>query len=305
MQAKLGIWAPSSPTKKAEFQAGLKRLEALGIQAVIPELVRKNALRKLSPSHHFLAGADSTKVRALEELWKDRSFDKIMAVRGGAGSLRLLELLEKARFLRRREKEIWGFSDLTTIQNYLFFKYGYGWVHSPMLSSPAFYEPGRKEKTRWENILMSSEKTTETYQLSCWHRSESHKSIRGDLFGGNLHCLVTLAGGPWDQRQKNAKILFLEDLNEPHYRLDRLLQHLSYARFAQDVRAVLVGQFTACDQHRAILIDWARRKNFSLFARLPCGHERPNIPIAMGRATRIEISSQKSAQLELPAPALG
>jgi muramoyltetrapeptide carboxypeptidase len=306
--AKIGIWAPSSPAARKDFYSGLRQLRRLGLKTEVPELVARNAFKKLSADHPFLAGQDSDKITSLLQLWKNSNVEKIMAVRGGAGSLRLISALEGySSVFKKSAKEIWGFSDLTTLQNYFYFRYGYSWVHSPMLTSPVLLSPNPKEKKYWRSVLdTEGPKVWDKFRLKALFRPKNKKSlIQGDVFGGNLHCLVNLTGGPWDLRQKTGNILFLEDLNEAPYRLDRLLTQLRHANFSADIRAVVLGHFTNCQNYRPIILDWAQRNDLPLFAGFPAGHDRPNLPFSMGVRARLESTSQNSAILELPRPTLG
>ncbi len=270
----------------------------------MPSNVEKFACKKQSPSLSFLAGPDQKKIDSLKWLWGNSKVEKIMAVRGGAGSLRLLKLLEQSNFLKKHEKEIWGFSDLTSIQNYLFFKYGYSWVHAPMLTSNALLSANAAEMAAWKSCLAPKSKSTEVKLRLLSKKTKRPAVFKGKIFGGNLSCLTTLAGGPWISRQPANKILFLEEVNEREYRVDRVLTQLSNSQIFSDVAAVVLGHFTNCPKAKQILTDWAARHEIALFDGVKSGHDRPNLPLSMGVDARIEISSQNTALLELPSPSL-
>jgi muramoyltetrapeptide carboxypeptidase len=301
----LGIWASSSPAKSVEFRRGLKILKQWEIETIIPRDVEKFACKKLSNVHSFLAGPDEKKIRCLETLWRNPKIEKIMAVRGGAGSLRLIAGLEKEKFFKIAPKEIWGFSDLTSVQNYLFFKYGYSWVHSPMITSNALLDPTSAETSAWKSALSPKTKTTELELRPLSKISSARRSpLKGKIFGGNLSCLTSLAGGPWESRRSENRIIFLEEVNERDYRVDRVLTQLSNSQMFSSVEAVVLGHFTNCPKAEKIIAAWADRVGVQLFTGIKSGHDRPNWPISMGVSARLEISSQNTAFLELPTPSL-
>jgi muramoyltetrapeptide carboxypeptidase len=304
-RSSVGIWAGSSPAKKSEIAKGLRILDSWSVDPVIPAQTRRYASAPQSSVHSFLAGPDSAKLASLESLWKNSRIEKIMAVRGGAGSLRLLEAMDRQSFLKKEGKELWGFSDLTSVQNFLFFKYGHPWVHSPMLTSNALLEANAQEQKAWKSALRSNRAQARLVCRPLHSPKRARRSPgRGKIFGGNLSCLTTLAGGPWDRKISGNRILFLEEVNERDYRVDRILTQLSNSRFFSTVDTVILGHFTNCPKAEKIILDWAKRRDLFLFAGIKSGHDRPNLPLSMGVDARLEFESQNSAILELPAPRL-
>src|SRR5690606_35404987 len=129
---------------------------------------------------------------------------------------------------------LWGYSDLTVLQQYLFTRSQRPWVHSPMLSSGSFHSPNHSEKLYWKKILSHNSREFK-YKLKTLHsHAPSRKKIRaqyrGVVMGGNLASLLTLMGTPWEPRFSEGTFLFLEEVSESPYRLERLLIQLSYHR---------------------------------------------------------------------------
>lgn len=301
---RIGIWAGSSPDKPAHIQRGLKKLHSFGLEAFLaPETVRY-ASKPESKARPFLAGPDEAKVRAFETLWKRDDIFDILCVRGGYGCLRLLPLLDR-RKLPKRRKRFWGFSDLTVIQFYLFNRFGLPWVHSPMLSGRSLGLPTPREVRAWQATFASEGPTTEDKKLKLL-AGPRYRGPKTPLFlGGNLACLVSLLGTPWEPRARTPYLLFIEDIAEPAYKTDRLLQQLAASRFFANCAGVVVGHFTDSPGADDVLKAWAKETKIPLYGRLEAGHEAPNIPLPMGVRVNFDVQNSGVARLRLPIPRLG
>jgi muramoyltetrapeptide carboxypeptidase len=302
---ELGLWAGSSPSKTHEIKAGLERLKELGVKPRFPALSRRYAHRSESKERKFLAGPDEAKIKAFCELWRDPHIHDILCVRGGYGTLRLLEGLEHKTLKAHAAKRLWGFSDLTTLQNYLYFRLGSAWVHSPMLTSGSFQKP-RPDERKFLESLSSQSHSEHRLKLvhtpkPCTHDFE----ITLPLIGGNLACFVSLIGTKWARPHRKAFLLVLEDVSERGYRVDRLLQQLRGAPLMKYCRGVVMGHFTRCPGAQGILLRWAQEEGLLLLAGLRAGHQRPNLPIPMGIPVTLQIKKSGPALLKTPNLRLG
>lgn len=299
MVRKLGVFTCSSPVKTRELKAGLGQLDELGVAykqpagflqwATKPHSVKElNALKV--PQHRL--------VEEFRELVASGVTD-IMMARGGYGSIRLIRGLESLKRLKLpRDFRVWGFSDLTTIQHYLFRRFGVSWVHSPMLISSSFQTPKGIERRAWKFQDQKIECRTQHLGGPKIGRSQSRL-----LIGGNLRCLLATWGTPAEPKMEQEFFLFLEDLNEPGYRLDRLLQQLSLAAWMKKCRGVFLGYFTDCPAYKKIFVSWSHDVEIPVYTGIPCGHERPNVPILMGRPVSFSTSA-KGTFLTLDVPGL-
>lgn len=306
-RSRVGVWTSSSPSPKEDVSKGLSRLDEMGIDYVFPKLSRTHAARALSKTQNYLAGSDSSKVESFVELLEDRSVSQILATRGGYGCLRLPPLLDKVR-LPKNHPTLWGYSDLTVMQHYLFTRSHRPWVHSPMLSSGSFYAPNASEKSYWKKIL-SKESTEFKYKLKSLSSLGASKKLRthhrGMILGGNLASLITLMGTPWEPRFPSGSFLFLEEVSESPYRLERLLVQLSYHRDFSNLTGVILGHFTDCPKALLILKKWAEEKEILLWGQLQSGHQRANHPLVLGDIALIERKNEKDNVLTLPKPLFG
>jgi muramoyltetrapeptide carboxypeptidase len=302
----IGLWNSGSPVAKSEIEKGLKRLDALGVAAVYPKQSRLWASRKESAARSFLAGPDLAKVEALEELSAAREIRDILALRGGYGGIRLLPLLDKTRFPKRYDKILWGYSDLTVLQHYLFSASGSPWVHGPMLGSPSFHTPNTVE-SRWWKLAQQDQPTHEVLAVKALSTSLSLKrsEISGPLLGGNLASFVSMMGTPWEPRLPESTLLFFEDIHEPSYKLDRLLQQLGGHRDIKNVRALLLGHFTESPQAFPLLKLWSESVGIPTYRGIRAGHQAPHLPLSMGVRVSLERHSETEARLITPFCQLG
>jgi muramoyltetrapeptide carboxypeptidase len=177
-----------------------------------------------------------------------------------------------------------------------------------MLSSGSFHSPNATEKRYWKKILSSS---TEPFEyklksLSSARGSAPRKSqLSGLILGGNLASLITLMGTPWNPRFPKGSFLFLEEVSEAPYRLERLLIQLSYHQDFGHLNGVVAGHYTDCPRSRSILKTWSEEKNIPLWGYLPSGHERSNLPIVLGDTALLQRKSEKEIILTLPKPVFG
>jgi len=303
----IGLWNSGSPASKTEITKGLARLDKLGIAAVYPTQSRRFASRSESKTRSFLAGPDSAKLEALDELTASREIRDILALRGGYGGIRLLPLLDKSpSLLKRYDKTLWGYSDLTVLQHYFFAKCGSSWVHAPMLSSPSFHSPNPAE-SRWWKTSMSGNASHESLSVKPLSPATNLKrsELSGPLLGGNLASFVSMMGTPWEPRLPAGSLLFFEDIHEPSYKLDRLLQQLAGHRDIANVRAVLLGHFTESPQAFPLLRLWSENLGIPSFRGLRAGHEPPHFPLPLGCRVSLERHSQLHSRLVIPTCQLG
>jgi muramoyltetrapeptide carboxypeptidase len=300
----IGLWTSSSPAPAGDVTRGLKALEPYVDGLIFPEQSRRWATKKESAGRSFLAGPDEAKVEAFVSLLRNPRVTDILSVRGGYGTLRLLPKLEKARAFRLAPKKLWGYSDMTSLQVAYWGRNGAPWVHSPMLSSASLGEPGAAERKAWREAFTAT-RGSQTHSLRTL-KAPHHKpsSFLLPLIGGNLACLTALVGTPWEPKARPC-LLFLEEINEAPYRVDRMLQQLASSAFFKGVRGVVLGQFTGCPKHSPVLRMWCQELNLPLVAGIRAGHDRPNLPLVMGEKVRLELGSQKTAELIVPKPCFG
>lgn len=280
----LGIVAPAGPvTDRPRWEAAVRRLEGEGFRLkVFPGV--------LGEPHGYLAATDRQRRADLHAAFEDPGVDGILCAKGGYGSLRLLEGLDFDR-LARNPKPFIGFSDITTLHLAIQARTGLVTFHGPMLVSSFAGHGGTEENLPglWDAVCGQGS----------WPRCVGEGQVlvpgaaEGWLAGGNLATLVHLVGTPWMPDLSGA-LLFLEDLDEEPYRLDRYLTQLRLSGALSGVAGIACGDFldcvpTALDKPsftvEEVLLDAFGDLGVPVVTGLPFGHGQalPTFPVG-GRA---------------------
>lgn len=277
----IGLAAPAGPIDEEVFRQGLQLLRECGIKNVkyASDICRRD---------NFLAGSDQRRLEELHQLWDDNEVKAIVAVRGGYGCARLLPGLD-FDLIRHKPKILVGFSDLTILLNTIHQQTGLVTFHGPMLST--LVRDGKPSL-----LAMLNELTVHAQEHLAPKGVEVLRpgSAQGRLIGGNLTCLTHLLATPYEPQWQGA-ILLVEDVNEPLYRVDRLLTQLLLAGRLQGLAGVIIGEFLGSDLHpmAATELVWQRilevtPEQIPVWANFPCGHGQRNILLPIGRTVRMD-----------------
>lgn len=287
----IGIIAPAGPIcEPRSLDQGIHTLQRLGFQVHCEDRVLE--------TRGYLAGEDSQRAEELLRYFADPHIQAILALRGGYGCSRLIPLISH-KLHRAHCKIFMGFSDLTTL--HLFMTRRLGWVtfHGPMATSLALVElKGEAEKhlvSLWSDPAYHPALTFP--ELETW----SGGVAEGKLVGGCLSILVTSLGTPYEI-QTEGRILFLEDLGEAPYRVDRMLTHLRLAGKLEGVMGILLGRFQDCTSENSTvtvnetLRDILQPLGVPILANFRAGHGPENWAIPLGVRVRID-AERKSLEL--------
>ncbi|MEZ5681540.1 MAG: LD-carboxypeptidase [Erythrobacter sp.] len=194
----------------------------------------------------YLAGTDAARAADLSAMFADPEVRAIFAIRGGWGGARILPLLDWDA-IRANPKLLIGYSDTTALHLAIAARGGFATIHGPNAAS-------RWEKASWESLwqLAFTGETPvlggvgEEADVGRPGRTLSGGKAQGRLLGGNLTIISTLLGTPWMPDLRGA-VLFVEDVNEAVYRVDRMLQQLKLSGILDGLSGVVFGQCTRCD----------------------------------------------------------
>ena len=279
---RIGIAALSGPIDGGRLSTGVAALEGLGFEVVLASNLRAGAAHE---GRSLFAGSDRQRLAAFHELAADHTIAGIVFARGGYGVLRLLERIDWP-LLSSRPRPYVGYSDLTPLLLGLVSRARTVAYHGPMVVDFArglrpdeelsFLEAlAGKPGTRWQLAPVVAGVSAGRPEASC-----------GRLLGGCLTMLAATVGTGFLPDFRDS-ILVLEDIDEPEYRIDRLLTQLRTSRRMAGVRAVIAGHFTNCDA-RDSLIDFADALGAPLLVGLPAGHEAPNHTLPLGAPVRLD-----------------
>ena len=271
----------------ARLDTAQAHLQALGFRVQAGAQVRARVQR--------FAGTDAQRLRAIHDAAKSRA-DAVMMTRGGYGLSRLLASIDNdllADAIKGRHQMWVGHSDFTALQLALLAKTGAVTFSGPMASYD--FGDNKPDDITVDSFLDAVDGTLEAVGFAC-DDAPRGLDVEGVLWGGNLAMVASLIGTPYLPRVKG--VLFLEDVNEHPYSIERMFSQLLHAGVAQRQKAVLLGHFTAykLSAHDAgydlsAAVDWLRAQlkphGVPVLTGLPFGHVRSKLTLPHGVRTHV------------------
>jgi muramoyltetrapeptide carboxypeptidase len=233
---RIAIVAPASGCARDELERGVAEIGRLGYEAVYSEALFEREL--------FSAGSPETRARDFLRAWTDRGVTALVALRGGYGSVHVLSLLPRADIVRA-PKMLVGYSDITSMLTWLTLTCGTTALHGPMIERRI----ARGSAGYDESSLLALLQGGEGLRLAPdgLHVLRAGEAS-GPLFGGTLTQLVASLATPFAFDPPDGCVLFLEDVNERPYRLDRMLTQLRLGGVLDRARALVFGEMRGCDE---------------------------------------------------------
>jgi muramoyltetrapeptide carboxypeptidase len=235
---RIAIVAPASPFVVDELHAGVEELRALGFEPVYDETIFAR--------EGYLAGSAELRARAWRAAWQDPTISALVAARGGYGSVQLLPLLD-SRQISLHTKAFIGFSDNTSLLTWLTQQCETVAFHGPMIEARLAKGPAAGyDRDTFLRCLCRAEPPGEIVhpQLETLVPGEAS----GPLVGGTLTQLVASLGTPFAFCPPPGCVLFIDDVSERPYRLDRMLTQLRLAGILSRVSGVVFGELPGCDE---------------------------------------------------------
>ena len=284
----IGIISPaSSPDDLSRINKGVNYFERLGYQVEVGKNVGKY--------EGYLAGTDEERIEDLHDMFSNKNIRAIICVRGGYGSPRLLGKIDY-QLIKKNPKIFVGYSDITALQLAFFTKANLVTFAGPMVAVDFHSEINRyTEEIFWRTI--TSTKKIEKIILPEGESLLPMKKGRaeGEIIGGNLSLILSLLGSPYIPKFKD-KILFLEDIDEAPYKVDRMLNQLTIAGMLKKISGVLLGEFTDCvekdAEKKTLTLDEVFEKylgelRIPVIKNFPHGHRKANHTIPFGIKTKV------------------
>ncbi|WP_456434517.1 S66 peptidase family protein [Thermosulfuriphilus sp.] len=273
----LGIFFPSSAPPQRGFLSGLRLLETLGNPLVLPPPIRPC---------RYLAGSDKDRLAQIDYLLKE-GLRIFWAARGGYGAIRLLGQIPWER-LAKRQVLIIGFSDTTALLNAALARIGLLGLHAPVVAT--------LNLTSLEALRALGQVLLSGILPSLSGYPLRGGQAEGTLIGGNLTTFVSLIGTPFLPQTKGA-LLFLEEIGEAPYRVDRFFNQLRLSGILEEISALLLGNFAFCGEIAWDLILEIVPSGLPIIAGLPVGHGAENFPLLIGGRYRVVVK-ETEARLE-------
>jgi len=289
----IGLVCPSGYMPLEKVGTSIRVLKEWGYEVKIGATVGKQ--------YNYFAGKDEERLEDLQQMMDDDSVNAILCARGGYGLSRIIEKLCFKKF-KKKPKWIIGYSDITVLHAHLYSNYKIASLHSPMAA--AFNDDEYKnEYVQSLRKALSGEKAN--------YRSKPHSFNRegkatGRLIGGNLSLLAHLTGTLSAFNPKN-KILFIEDVGEYIYNIDRMLYQLKRSGMFGKLSGLIVGGFTEMKDTtipfgqtvEEVIRDAVKEYDFPVCFGFPVGHMRENYALKVGIKYNLAISGEGSVLAEL------
>lgn len=278
----IGVCSPSSAVDPEALERGAAGLRALGFEVrITPGATARDKIT---------AGSTELRLRELQALFADPDVAGIMCARGGAGAAWLLSGLDPA-LLRENHKVFIGYSDVTLLHLYLG-RLRLVSLHGPMVAHEMASGRFHRESLMWAMTGEGAPYATEEDELE----SLRPGTAEGRLRGGCLALMAAASGTPWAFEPHDDTILFLEDVDEPPYKIDRLLFQLRHSGALQGVRGIVFGDMKGCagkmDASFAledVIRDSLDGLDVPIALGLSSGHTRsPNVTLPLGVRARLE-----------------
>lgn len=286
--SRLGVFAPASPADSVEMIAGLAELKRQGFQVVS---------NQDSKAEGYFAGPALDRMNGFLSGIQSEQIDGLVALRGGYGSNYLLDFeLEKSL---EKVKSVIGFSDLTTLQIYLWQKRRWVTFYGPMVVG-GFNAGAMKSKGYDENSLLQAIGKVEAgWKLRLKGEPVLAGQSMGRVLGGCMTLVEATLGTPWELDTKDS-ILLLEDRAMKPYQVDRVLMHLKQAGKFEGVRGIVLGEFpdsppvmAGAPTVREVCARILRPLGIPIVFGAPVGHTlRPMLTIPLGTKARLDADGE-------------
>jgi len=276
----IGLVAPAGIIyDESEFERMQKELADLGLRTVFGDHVKDR--------HGYLAGTDEGRASDLNDMFENPDIDGIIAVRGGWGCARILPYLD-FQMIACNPKVYCGFSDNTTLHHALMAFSNLQTFHGPNGNS----DWTDLTKQSFETVIMNGE--AEKYKSVSNVKTLRPGKVQGKLLGGNLSILVTTLGTPY-QANYDGALLFVEDIGEDTYKVDRMLAHLEQAGVLNQISGFIFGKCTDCSggteptfSLMEVMDHYLSRYDVPAIYNADIGHEPDNFTIPVGAMAELE-----------------
>lgn len=234
----IGLIAPSSPPADQDVKRAKEELEMLGFSVVVGQSCSE-------VYGGYLAGAPELRANDIHAMFSSSEVDGVMCIRGGYGSPQLLELLD-FQLIKEHPKIFIGFSDITALHIAFQQKAHLATIHGPTVARGITSLPAISRDYLLRAITTASPLGDINNPDGIAIKSLVHGQATGRIIGGNLSLIAATMGTPYEIDTK-GKILFLEDVGEEPYRIDRMLTQLALGGKFSDAEGIILGSWHGCD----------------------------------------------------------
>lgn len=290
--SRIRIVSPAGNIEKATVEKAKAWLEQQGYEVIIG----KNTYKK----YFTFAGTDNERLNDLQEAFNDKKTDAIFCSRGGYGSIKLINKLSIKNF-KKHPKWLVGYSDITIFHN-LLNRHKIPSIHAvmPLL----FFDKNNQLSPNVDSLFSLLKGEKPNYNFESPHKNRVG-NVQGELVGGNLATMVSLLGTKYQLKTKN-KILFIEDIDEYAYKIDRMMIQLKLAGVLKKLSGLIIGDFSNIKENEhpfeksveQIINDTVSKYDFPVAWGFSGGHEAKNNALMFGKKWQLEVTD-RNAQLKM------
>ncbi|MCB0465668.1 MAG: LD-carboxypeptidase, partial [Aequorivita sp.] len=279
----IAIVSTARKISKEELKPALQLLENWGLNAVLGKTI--------GAEENQFAGSDDLRAKDFQAMLDDSNIKAIWCARGGYGTVRIIDKLDFSAFIKN-PKWIVGYSDVTVLHSHIH-NLGMETLHAQMCLEIENKTPDTAESIR--KVLFGEQYNIE---IENTNSLDSLRILKGELIGGNLSVLYSLCGSA-SEMKTDGKILFIEDLDEMLYHIDRMMMNLKRSGYLKNLKAIIIGGMTEMKDNKVyfgktaeeIIVDLVKEYDYPVFFNFPAGHIKDNRALIFGREVELKIGN--------------
>ena len=281
----IGIVSTARKISKEELNPALQLLDSWGLKAVLGKTI--------GAEENQFAGSDDLRATDFQQMLDDPKIKAIWCARGGYGTVRIIDKLDFSSF-KKNPKWIVGYSDVTVLHSHIH-NLGVETLHGQMCLEIENKTAETAESIR--KVLFGEDYNIE---IENTNSQDSLRILKGELIGGNLSVLYSLCGSA-SEMDTNGKILFIEDLDEMLYHIDRMMMNLKRSGYLKNLKALIIGGMTEMKDNKVyfgktaeeIILGLVKEYGYPVILNFPVGHIKDNRALILGRKVELKISENK------------
>ncbi|WP_313233915.1 S66 peptidase family protein [Tissierella praeacuta] len=293
----LGIIAPASPVAEEKVKKAHDKLIDMGFKVKMG--------KSLYERYGYLSGKDSIRAEDINEMFKDKEVNGIICIRGGYGTPRILDLLDY-EIIRNNPKVFVGYSDITALHISFAQLANLVTYHGPMAASDMIDNFSDFSKSNLFRAIMNTEPMG---KISNPEKEEiitiNGGVAEGFIIGGNISLIVDTIGTPYEIDVK-GKLLFIEEVGEEPYNIDRMLNQLRLSGKLQEASGIILGDFNDCESKnpdenltlKEVINDQVKLIHKPTIYNLQAGHCNPMVTLPFGVRARLDADKKELIILE-------
>ncbi len=294
---KIALVGLSSPTTEERLDLSVKVMRELGFEVIVCDSCKAH--------YGYLSGNDDMRADDLNRMFFDKSVSGIFAIRGGYGSTRILDKLDY-NMIKNNPKVFSGYSDVTAIHNVINKRCDFITFHAPMPATELYKGMDKYTEYYFDNNIFTSKPLGKLKNIDGVEiKTLLEGKAEGRLVGGNLSVICSTLGTDYEIDTK-GKILFLEEIDEYPYKIDRMIMQLKQCNKFSEANGIILGQWTDCLPPKGkeslslmqIFEELIVSEGKPTLYDVCCGHCLPTLTLPLGAKVKIDANNQEINILE-------